>query len=110
MNGCGHGIIRDRSRGGFHMRNKQRQMSFAAFGQMHFVANPRRASLLAVMSLLIVGRADVARWRRDILRRTPPNDIINALIILHPLPQEPGGATQEWLDQTEHQATPFPAV
>src|SRR6266571_7342680 len=26
------------------------------------------------------------------------------------LPQEPGGATQERLDQTEHQATPFPAV
>src|SRR6266851_2565000 len=84
MNRCGHRIIRDGSRRGFHMRNEQRQMSFAAFGQVHFVANPRRASLLAVMSLLIIGRADVARWGRNILRRTPTNDVINALIILHP--------------------------
>jgi hypothetical protein len=84
MNGCRHGIIRDRSRRGFHMGDKQGQVRFTAFGQMDFVPYPRRAALLAVMSLFVVGRADVARWRRNILRRTPANDILNTVVILHP--------------------------
>src|SRR5258708_13625151 len=51
---------------------------------MNFEADPRRASLLAVVSLFIIGRADVARGGRNILRGTPTNRIVNALIILHP--------------------------
>ena len=84
MNGCRHGIIRDRSRCGFHMGHNQWQMSFTGFSQMHFVSNPGRASFLAVMSLFVIGRTDVTRGRRNILRRTPTNHIINALIILDP--------------------------
>src|SRR5713101_7811821 len=116
MNGCGHGIIRDRSRGGFHMRNEQRQMSFAAFGQMDFVTYPRCAPLLAVVSLFVVGRADVARWRRNILEsyaseRHPQHgsNFASRLAVSLRRP-EPGEATQELSDHTGHQATLCPAA
>jgi|SRR6266700_2676690 len=69
---------------GFHMGNDQRKMRFTAFCQMDFVADPGGASLLAVMCLFIVRRADISRWWRNLLRGTPTNDIINVLIILHP--------------------------
>jgi len=56
---------------------------------MHFEADPRGATLLAVMSLVIVGRADIARRWRNILRGTPPNLSIDEVTILDPhLPQQ----------------------
>src|SRR5689334_2610438 len=51
---------------------------------MHFIAYPHRAPLLAVVSLLVVGRANIARGWRNILGRTLSNGIINPLVIFHP--------------------------
>src|SRR5579859_1185973 len=51
---------------------------------MDFVAYPCQAPLLAVMSLFVIGRANVTRWRGNIFRRTPTNGIIDPLVILYP--------------------------
>src|SRR6266700_5467539 len=66
------------------MGNEQGQIGFTSFCQMHFVSDPRRASLFAVMSLFVIGRADVTRGWGNILRQTPTNSLIDPLIILYP--------------------------
>src|SRR6266567_6083756 len=59
-------------------------MSFTGFGQMNFVSLPLGTAFLAIVSLLVIGRANIARGWGNILRRTPANNIIHALVILHP--------------------------
>jgi hypothetical protein len=39
MNGCRHGIIRDRGGCGFHMSNEQGQIGFTTISQMPFVSH-----------------------------------------------------------------------
>src|SRR5690348_2896829 len=66
------------------MGNEQRQMRFTTFCQMDFIPHPCCAPLLAVMSLLVIRRANVTRRRRNVLRSTPSDHLINALVILYP--------------------------
>jgi len=85
VNSCGHGIISDRSGCGFHMRHDQGEMSFTGFGQMHFISLPLGTAFLGVVGLFIIGGTDVTTGSRGkILRRSPANDIIDTLIIVHP--------------------------
>src|SRR5229473_2642105 len=98
------------------MGDKQGQVRFTAFGQMNFVPYPRRAPLLAVVSLFVVGRADVARGWGNILEiyanelphRSAGNFVPTPVARF--LQQGPGGATGGPLDQKGHQAALFLAV
>src|SRR5690349_3056555 len=66
------------------MRHNEGKVLFTHFGQMDFISLPLGTAFPGVVSLLVIGRADVARGWRKTLGRAPAYNIIHAEEILHP--------------------------
>lgn len=84
MDECCSGIIRNRGGGRVDRRDQMRAAFFTGFRQMDLLAHPGGRALFAVMRLDIIGRSDVARGGRNVLRRAPADLPLNPGEVLHP--------------------------
>src|SRR4051812_26425557 len=98
------------------MGDEEGQVRFTAFCQMNFEADPRRASLLAVVSQITRRESRWSERGEEYSQRNAnephrqcADNFAPTLVGATPLPEH-GGATQVLLDQTGHQAALFLAV
>ena len=80
----GPGVVRDGSGGRFHMGDQMGTVLLAGFRQMHLLPHPTRRPLFTVVRIQIIGGADVARRRWQIVCGAPGQLALGPLVVLHP--------------------------
>ena len=85
------------------MRDEVRTIVIAGLSQLDLIADPGRAPLFAITCLMIVGRTNKARRRRNILVAAPAQLAILIEIILDPnLTQQLDGRDAAALELWDH--------
>jgi hypothetical protein len=84
VNRLGHGDIRCGGRCGFHLRHEMGRVWLAGLGQMHLVADPGRAALLALAGVGVVGGVELLRRGGQLVAGAPAGDARAEALLLGP--------------------------